>query len=154
MSSIEERNLDIVQQLTDGTASIVSLGNKYNISRERVSQIYYKATGEDRGKLLSRRKDIRTQDRAEFLMSIKFKCAGCGKEVSRAEGRYKRKYCADCHFLSQYHKRALDVTYKCSTCGKDYHPFANSKHKRVMGQFCSLDCYYKFPNRRKNAGSK
>ena len=150
MKNIEERNQDIVQKLTDGAASIVELGKTYNISRERVSQIYYKATGENRGKLRARRKEIRTQDRAEFLMSVKFICAGCKKEVSQAEGHYKRKYCADCHYLSQYHKRALDITYKCSTCGKDYHPFSNSKHKRVMGQFCSLDCYYKFPNRRKH----
>lgn len=151
MSKLEERNLDIVQQLTNGTASIVDLGKSYNISRERVSQIYYKATGEDRGQLRTRRKSIRTEAKEEFLESIKFICAGCHKEVKQRDGRYKRKYCEECHKLSQYEKRAVDVTYKCSTCGKDYHPFANSKHKRVLGNFCSLDCYYKFPGRKKNA---
>ena len=150
MKNIEGRNQDIVQQLTDGTASIVSLGIKYNISRERVSQIYYKATGESRGKLRTKRNELRKDNKEAFLNSVKFACAGCHKEVTQRDGHYKRKYCKDCHTLSQYRKRALDVTYQCSTCGKDYHPFSNSKHKRAMGQFCSLDCYYKFPNRRKH----
>lgn len=149
MTNIESRNADIVQQLSDGTASIVSLGKTYNISRERVSQIYYKATGGSRGELRTKRKEIRSEAREDFLNSEKFVCEGCGKSVKQRDGRYKRKYCADCHTLSQYKKRALDTTYRCSTCGKDYHPFANSKHKRVLGHFCSLNCYYKFPGRKK-----
>lgn len=151
MNIIESRNQDIIQQLTEGTASIVNLGKKYNISRERVSQIYYRETGESRGKLRVRRSSIRKQKKEDFLSAVKFVCASCGKEVTNAEGKYKRKYCNDCHELSQYHKRALDIIYTCSTCGKDYHPFSNSKHKRILGHFCSLDCYYKFPGRKKNA---
>jgi len=149
-AQIESRNNEIVRQLTDGTTSIVDLGKKYNISRERVSQIYYKETGKTRGHLRDRRVNIRHDAKEDFLNSLRFVCDGCGTDVTQREGHYKRKYCSVCHELSQYKKRALDTTYTCSTCGKDYHPFANSKNKRRVGYFCSLQCYYQYPGRKKN----
>ena len=152
--SIEERNKDIVTKLEEGTASIVELGRKYNISRERVSQIYYKIIDSDRGVLLNKREDIRKKKKEDFAVSEKFICAGCGKSVNHTEGKYRRKYCEECHQLSQHKKRAMEETFTCSSCGKEYHPFANSKNSRKIGYFCSLKCYHDYVRKEKENGRK
>jgi DNA-directed RNA polymerase subunit M/transcription elongation factor TFIIS len=150
MSNIVERNKDIVEKLINGVESIVTLGKKYNISRERVSQIYYKETGSKRGELRTHREELRQYAKNIILDSFKFVCEGCGKHVDHREGHYKRKYCQDCHNLVQNEKRSIGITHQCSTCGKDYHPFTNAKQERKSGYFCSLICYHKFQGRNKN----
>ena len=149
MTNIEERGKYIVSSLENGTESIVSLGRKYNITRERVSQIYYTITGKKRGELREHRSSIRDLAKEKVLSSYKFTCAGCGKDVDHREGHYKRKFCLSCHELSQNKKVSLETTYTCTTCGKKYHPFTNSKHPRKSGYFCSLICYHKFQGRNK-----
>lgn len=149
MTNIEERGKHIVASLDAGTESIVTLGNKYGVTRERISQIYYTLTGKKRGTLKTHRKELRNSVKEEALNSYKFTCAGCGKDVSHREGHYKRKFCLDCHELSQNKKRSLETTYECTTCKKQYHPFTNSRHSRKSGYFCSLICYHKFQGRNK-----
>lgn len=150
MTNIEERNRDIVSKLINGVESIVTLGKKYNISRERVSQIYYKETGAKRGQLREHRKELRDEVRNVILNSFKFICEGCSKNVDHREGHYKRKYCQDCHDLVQNKKRSVAIVYKCTTCEKDYFPFTNSRKERKAGYFCSLDCYHQFQGRSKD----
>lgn len=149
MSNTAERDQDIVSKLINGTESIVTLGKKYGISRERVSQIYYRETKTKRGELRTHREELRQYAKKIILDSFKFVCEGCGKNVDHREGHYKRKYCQACHDLVQNQKRSVATVYKCTTCGEDYFPFTNSKKDRKSGYFCSLKCYHIYQKSKK-----
>lgn len=140
----EERQKFIVANLSSGNMSMVDLGKKFGISRERISQIYYTAIGsKKRGSLLKNRRERQRQNREAWLNSIKYNCASCGTPVAQRESQHKKTYCQKCHTISQKERRSMQTTLECTRCGKAFHPFYNCKlgQKRKIGYFCSRECY-------------
>lgn len=142
IAELSERDKTILDTLNEGKTSVAELGRRFNISRERVSQIYYRITGFPRG-TLKRVKKFRD------TTVIKFVCSGCQKPITVGEGKYLHKYCRDCHVISQTTNRIPKVTATCTACGKKYHPLSISarRNKIQIGTFCSFDCYVKHPVR-------
>ena len=142
----KKRQSYIIKNLGSGKKSMVQLAFELGISRERVSQIYYKAIGEtERGSLLIARRERQEEQRENWLDSAKFLCASCGIPVSHREGKYLHKYCLKCHDIGKKERRIMRITFICSTCKKSFHPFYNSTNKNKVGHFCSRECYHNYP---------
>ena len=146
MKEEEQRQKDIVDSLNRGTSTLEELSQRYGISKQGISHIYYTSTNAPDGTLRQIRKERLSKEKDNRLKNIKFVCQGCKKPVSFEDGKYLHKYCRDCHKLTQYKRRDVTVTNMCSVCHKPYHPFVNAnKEKRSIGYFCSRDCYSKSP---------
>jgi|SRR3990167_717704 len=143
----EGRNKDIVALLETSHYTLKEIGLRYNLSRERIRQIYHHATGHGfiihiqtvytkRTELAKKRKLIRDN-------SLKFNCNACKKPVLYKEGHRLHKLCRDCSYLSKKLGRDVYVTKICLVCKTSFHPYRNmrapSSHSK--GIYCNHKCY-------------
>jgi predicted RNA-binding Zn-ribbon protein involved in translation (DUF1610 family) len=145
INPLENRDKIIVDAIDKDNMSVGELGKMFDISRERVCQIYYRITGHARGY-------IRKQRKIKASKVTKFICSGCGWPVSVKEGRYLHKYCRSCHDISQKEHRIMSLKYVCDNCKRQYHPLALSTRKSNK-KFCSFDCYIKYKSNDKKVGT-
>ena len=134
--------MNIFTSLQQGKSNLGKLSRKLGISRERVSQIYYRILGSEfRGDLQKKRARRLIDKRRTKMKSTKFICAACGKKVNHLEGKFKHKYCQSCHNKSQ-DQRKMTVTWICDWCGKSYHPLKTGSDKGK--HFCKKAHYVKY----------
>lgn len=139
-----KRNEEIITKLKTGNYTLVQLGKEYGISRERIRQIYKRATGERFRVGIIKRAEIREQQKSDRLQTIKMNCAGCQKPVTYQEGRGKKMYCIVCNDLRMNKNRDMKVKKICRNCNKTFSPYSNtnSPSQRIRGFFCNNLCYF------------
>ena len=140
MSAYSERNKTIIEKLGDGTSTMNALANLYGISRQRISEIYHRTIGQKQGYYLTQKKVLKSQADEKKLSEVKFHCSACGIAVTYRDAGRKSRFCAQCHQLSQYGQKDMNITIPCRECGNQFHPF---RSKRTMNNFCSRECFHK-----------
>lgn len=158
------KNIEKIKEIAKLTTlgyNIQHIAEKYNISRQRVSQILRKAI--DNGMTVVIRKNAKTEKlykdiknvilvtktNVESLLTRKCKC--CQKEFTVKKNVSKRKTCSEECFVKSRRSggewsRHEFVELKCKGCGKE---FKRSKYIQSIGNkkrttnnfYCSRDCY-------------
>jgi len=134
-----DRNKYIIEQLNQKLSTMQSLAEEFKISRQRISEIYYKYSGNHRGYLKFQKKVQRDVKKEEKLDSTKFNCANCGRKVSYRLSKHKSKYCDRCHESNDAKQRDLNITLACEVCRKEYHPY---RTKITQHNYCSRECFH------------
>ena len=136
--------------LGTGKYTLEEVANKYDLTRERIRQIWKKNTGRGYDRYQKYRRQIKEEKEQEFLDSVKYICLRCGKEVTHRES-WGSVYCFDCRqTMLRGGTRNYRVSKTCLSCSKKFHPWTNANSPSVVnyskaGQFCSRDCYRKSP---------
>ena len=116
----------------------------YGVSRERIRQIYKRATGRGAGERMVLRREIKNEVKGQVekakLESVKFHCRACNKPVMHKEGKYH--LCVKCSDMLTKRQRDPYTLLQCIVCGDDFHPFRNNPN----GKYCSTDCYFNSGN--------
>lgn len=144
----EERNKEMVRAI-DARVTASSLGIKFNLSRERVCQIYYKLTGK------SVRQIRKEQALADFAIRVanRPKCKVCGTTVS---GR-KRIFCSPECRAKHVGQRREKSTLICFWCKQPYHPYSTAKYqiyKTHEHRFCTQKHYLLWVNQQTETKQK
>lgn len=140
----KSKDIEIVRLLNTGDYTLQAVGDIYNLSRERIRQIYKRETGTPYNrKYGQKRVRLKEQKKIESLKLIKFNCKGCGKAVTREEARYNLSYCPDCHYLWKVKRRDPKENRICLNCGVTFHPLRNWKSVGIS-RFHSVKCYQDF----------
>lgn len=151
-----DRNNKMIELLDSGDYTLAEVGEEFDISRQRVHQIYKRITGRNYRARIKKERKERARERVKERLSVKpveKYCVGCGRSLKEAwekhcrkglvDGRKKgRKLCPRCQQISQ-DKRDPKVTFTCSYCGKKFHPFYNWRWTPGVPKFCCRECYYK-----------
>lgn len=149
---------DLIHEIDAGLTTLDGAGKKYGISRERVRQIYKKATGKGARNRIKAMAEVKEYEKGLRDLEVKVVCERCGTIVLRGEARTKGggfKYCRDCRELQIYAQRDIRTTFWCETCKEDFHPPRNWRvpKQRAKGRFCSMACYMKsYTFKHKNRG--
>lgn len=125
----------LIAMVDSGEYTLEQVGQRFNLTRERVRQIYKKATGK---KTINHRHHIRIKK--EITEGIKkralketenllaFHCKYCKRSVSRGEARTKRgkispirNTCANCREIVLV-GRVPNLTWTCEHCHLVFHP--------------------------------
>jgi DNA-directed RNA polymerase subunit M/transcription elongation factor TFIIS len=142
---MNSRNDTIVQLLNSGRYTLQEIGNKYNITRERVRKIYANETGQPyqlHRKFESRLKQAKIKKKE---LSVKFICAGCHKPATYSEVSRKKKLCSNCHDLLINQHRNPYIVLQCVVCGATFHPFRDLQYQHKTKNFlCSNRCRMKY----------
>ena len=125
-----EKNRKLILDVLLPTATLNSVGEQWGLTRERVRQIFYRATGHNPGSI-----------RKQFLKdSGLFRCPVDGNPVNPRG----RKYCSNaCYNVSCYYD--MSATKKCVNCSKEFYPLRNwrstKNDKNESGKYCSRKCF-------------
>lgn len=131
------RNRDLIDRINAGEPA-AEIGRSLGVSRERVRQIYQRATGTNPGPITHQRwLERRRIERENHQRQVHFFCAGCGQPVTFAY-LHKRKFCLACRAYRLKTQRQPDKTNQCHVCGGYFHPFHNTKN----APYCSRRCYF------------
>lgn len=120
------RNVEIVDLVSSGEYTLQEVGDMYNLSRERIRQLYFKVTRKshtDIRRIVQERK----KQQKKFLKdeTVKFVCLGCGKKVKNKEAQRKRTFCNECFYLYRVRHKDPTVILQCIVCGNQFHPYRN-----------------------------
>lgn len=147
---LTERN-ELIVDLLDNSLPPLTLqevGDMYDISRERVRQIYKNKRGIGATDLMLKRKALakRIKDQKASIKenTVKFSCAACGDPVMYKDAGRKRKLCSKCSSVLEDQQRDPYITKFCRNCGEPFHPFRNSKYRKPGvrdSTYCNMDCY-------------
>lgn len=140
MIELLDRNKQIVERLDSGNVSMNKLSKELGMTRQRISQIYYKTSGKIAGLFRLQKKSNSKIKKDNKLSDVKFICAGCNKSVTYKDGKHLSKYCRECHSKNKQGQRNLNITLNCETCRKEYHPF---RSKQSQGNYCSRKCFHR-----------
>lgn len=145
----ERKKEKLLKESATGNFTLEQLGEKYGVTRERIRQIYKKATG------LPYRTFILTQriKREElYNKKVKFICGNCEITVLYKDDKRSgaSKYCKECRKLETGEIANVDLKrwHVCKTCGISFHPKfrgIKSGKSKYKGYFCSAKCYFKSP---------
>ena len=138
---MNSRNDTIVRLLNSGRYTLQEIGNKYNISRERVRKIY----ADETGKPYQLRRNFESRLKQALIkkkeLSVKFICAGCHKPATYSEVSRRKKLCSNCHDLLIKQHRNPYIVAQCAVCGVKFHPFRDLQyHRKSKKLFCSNKC--------------
>lgn len=139
-----ERAKKISQMLDSGDYTLQAVGNIFGKSRERIRQIYKQETGYAYGsKFAKKQKTIKKQLEKERLEKINFYCKACKKPVTKKNGKYLHKFCAECRAIQ---KKFDDPTTTaiCLNCGNSFHPARNWRRLESSCLFDSFKCFQEF----------
>jgi Zn finger protein HypA/HybF involved in hydrogenase expression len=145
----EDRNRKLIEMLDTGDYSLQDVADKFEISRQRVHEIYTRETGSD-GFNVRRKKSRKKNAMKNYLERFEFAfyCKGCGRAVrkgwtkARHYNATRTKYCPWCHAITKK-KRDPRITFTCAYCAKEFHPFYNWMSTEGYPRFCSRECYGK-----------
>lgn len=137
-----KRNKEIVRMLKDGESTLGQVGERYNITRERVRQLYRVTAKKPYTTLLEKRRrvqrKIKTKEEEMQKNKIQFYCRDCNKPVLFSEiHSHQQIICRDCYQIYKKELRNWRVTKLCKQCGKQFHPYANNTSQFL----CSTECY-------------
>lgn len=130
----------MVQQLEGRLSTMESLAEKYNISRQRVSEIFYKTSGRPKGWLKFQKKIERDTKKEIKLNETNYICANCGRNVTHKNTKHKSKYCDMCHTKNGDRQKNLNITLRCEVCRRKYHPY---RTKRTQHNYCGRTCFHR-----------
>lgn len=151
-SAKPERNKEIVERINAGHAP-ADLARFFGIHRERIRQIYKKATGinpkiSEGWKKRRLIQYMKQEAKVEEYLSEKFKCAHCEVEIERRDQPHFNKYCKDCIILYRTGNKRLNVKITCDGCGVIYVPFASAYYRglklRSAKHYHNMACYNNF----------
>jgi len=125
-----EKNRKLILNVLVPKSTLEIVGKQWGLTRERVRQIFLRATGHNPGKL--RQKLLKD--------SNLFRCPIDGKPVNPRG----RKYCSNaCYNVSCYYD--ISAARKCDGCGGKFFPLRNWKSikmsKGEAGKYCSRKCF-------------
>ncbi len=124
-------------------STLEEVGGKYNITRERVRQLYQACTKHPYTELVRKRIQIKKIRKDEELKKQKkivvFYCRDCSKPVRYLEEKHSHQQiiCRSCWKQWRAEGRAWDKVNICEKCGKKFHPHVNMRSQK----FCSQECY-------------
>lgn len=143
---------DMLEMLESGRYTLVEVGIKFGVTRERVRQVW-KNNMNNMGVGYKKHRQflgvLRDEKEQKYLDSFSYICLQCKKEVTHRE-KYGWVYCKSCReSLLHTSRRNYRVIRVCPTCNKEFSPWNNysapSLSGRRTGRFCSIDCYVKSP---------
>ena len=143
----EEKDREIIALLETGHYTLAQIGTRYNLSRERIRQIYHRATGHGYIKHIQTYWAIRKERKEKIKLlrdnSLKFNCNACQKPVLYKDGFHLSKLCRKCSDLFKKDGRDVYVTNICPVCKISFHPYRSMRapSSRVTGTYCSMKCY-------------
>lgn len=151
-NSKQERNDQLVKLALTGVYSLKDLSNMFDITRERVRQIYKKATGKKFTVRLEARRNLRKARLARLLNLVAFNCKACKRPVRYGEKSKRKVLCNECNYRSSVQQIAIYNVCTCDNCGKEYNPKRTvlRQHKQAqkegksLGTFCTTKCYREF----------
>lgn len=152
----EERNKKLVELYDSGLYTLEQVGGMFDISRERVRQIYKRETGKSATIRRETKKKVEEIRRQKSLNLVAFKCGACGKPVTHREKGRRHSLCESCNYLQNVKQVAIYTTYVCDGCGVSYHPkrtsisYAPTNHKKEYypgKHFHTQECYWEFRRR-------
>ena len=128
--------------LGTGNFTLQQVGEKYNITRERVRQLYRVTAKKPYTSLLEKLRRIQRKQkhREEEARknTISFCWRDCNQPVTEAESHPHQKIiCRNCYQTYRKELRSWRVNKTCKYCGKTFHPYANSTEQFL----CSSECY-------------
>lgn len=132
-----KRNLNITRLILTSDKTLKQIGEKYGITKQRVSQIIKRQTGETP-------KKVKANLLAKSTLN-RFRCQNCGITLSSdMVGKHKSFCSIHCEeFFTRYDFENPKI---CKECGRKFIPFRNTKfYKKVGGKyFCCMKCYIKW----------
>ncbi len=145
MKEYEVRNLQIVTYLLTGVYTLKQMGDKYNVSKERIRQIFLRETGLPfyPRRVLAQKKRIKAWRKQ--MNEIAYYCKYCKKPVKYAEKSSGTLYCLKCRIKRRRGMlRDNSTTFICTMCKKKYHPYHNWRYlRKPKKRYCSMECYCK-----------
>jgi hypothetical protein len=146
-----ERNKLIVLDCETGSHTLSEIAEKYNVSHQRISQIYIAATGKGYQLRVNKIREQRQAKREAYKKRLLGYCLSvdCGKPlyantVAGKGGPGGRKYCKEHTLLERYKGRDTSVKLKCHGCGDPFYPYrlrtAPSQPKNRYF-YCKPSCY-------------
>lgn len=140
-----KRNREMATMLETGNFTLQQVGEKYNISRERVRQLYRVIAKKPYTTLLAKRRRI--QRRIKIIEeetrknTVSFYCRDCNQPVPLSEAHYHQKIiCRNCYQKYQRELRSWRITRSCKQCGKTFHPYTSNTQQFL----CSNACYTQY----------
>lgn len=106
------------------SANLREVGEKYDLTGERVRQIYKKVKGVPYTGLFTKKLDKKARVKARHerieANKVKFVCS-CGTPVKNKDGKLQ-KYCRKCRLKTTVGNRDMKHTLICELCKKTYNP--------------------------------
>lgn len=136
-----DRNEEIIKLVNSGKYNLTEIGKKFEISHERVRQIYFRKYGR------SHRPYIRAKKRKAYKTAVKFDCAMCGVVVRRNVYARGIKYCKKCSDAVRIKGKHPSELNECEYCHKMFVPDRHYFRKNIQvvkQRFCKPDCWYEY----------
>ena len=145
MSPNLKRNKEMVKMLEREGCALGQVGERYNITKERVRQLYRVTAKKPYTTLLTKRRRIQRKIKAikeeEQRNKIQFYCRDCNKPVLFSESHpHQQIICRNCYQIYKKERRQWRIKKICKQCGKDFHPYANNTEQFL----CSTACYTQY----------
>lgn len=132
---MSERNEKLIEMCETGQYTLQEVGEKFGISKQRVSEIYKKPYTKNR----ERKVQLNKQKLIQKENSIRFYCKACGVGVLTKDGFHLSKLCRSCHDILENDRNPY-IKRTCP-CGREFHPI---RWERVQkrNRYCSRKCYH------------
>lgn len=144
LPSNPERIKEIVKFVESGQYTLQQVADKYNLSRERIRQIYKRETKKSTQNYRNQKKTKSLQEREEKRkireQQVKFLCQGCKTPVFNIEGVRLKIFCSKCSQLN-YEQREVGITVTCDGCGEKFHPYKGRRYINLKSHFHDQECY-------------
>jgi len=140
-----ERSRSVLKMLLTEKYTMREVGEHFGITKQRVSQMYYKEFGK---MYLPRKKEITEKKHQMFLNTISYYCEACHTAVyerdkREIDGHHKgpfSKYCRTCSEISMGEHRDPKKICICKQCGIPFYPHytkaaLNAFHNRSCASF-------------------
>ena len=145
-----DRDTKIIELVNKGL-TFDAVGSVYQITRERVRQIYKKYVGMSP---VYMRTVVKKQQAIEQGKKYKFTCIFCDTPISYADGKGRNAICRTCFPSSSKDMARATFTAKCNGCGVEFNPTRIQLIKakgevdpRYKGRlYHSFDCFLHTPH--------
>lgn len=127
----------ITTLLDSGDYTLEQVGKIFGVSRERIRQIYRRATGKKTRERINKKTEIRKKRLEKEGAETKFICDGCGKKSPKKDSG--KMFCLDCRKISKGGKDPR-IKLTCKRCGKIYNPSRSYPYLKYESKYCGKKC--------------
>lgn len=139
-----EKRQELLNTANTGEYTLSEMGEMYGITRSRVGQIIFDATGKNYRTRINKNRKIKRAEKKAYGERLLCYCQAvdCGVPVyaKNINSGGKRKFC-EAHTLLTKQNKCVTVKFTCARCQIRFYPLRNYVYQGREQKYCSPDCY-------------